>query len=160
METVGRRECAPMGCRLWKTVLLLFLWKGKRKSKTCCRVTVSLFWAENRVARWFLFFVFHRFFSFDLHILRNVEANWTPFLECCFLFVYCLLGRVLRVDIGCSNRVECEGKPNSKNLSLIIPSLVRTACSIDCLCWSTNWYYSHIFTHVSVTRSQRVEPTF
>ncbi|XP_028270296.1 transmembrane protein 132D [Parambassis ranga] len=27
METVGRRGCAPRGCRLWKTVLLLFLWK-------------------------------------------------------------------------------------------------------------------------------------
>ncbi|XP_047197033.1 transmembrane protein 132C [Hippoglossus stenolepis] len=27
MEMVRRRRCAPVGCRLWKTVLLLFLWK-------------------------------------------------------------------------------------------------------------------------------------
>ncbi|XP_069562664.1 transmembrane protein 132D [Brachyistius frenatus] len=27
METVGERGGAPVGCRLWKTVLLLFLWK-------------------------------------------------------------------------------------------------------------------------------------
>ncbi|TNN74923.1 hypothetical protein EYF80_014841 [Liparis tanakae] len=32
MQPVGRRGGALVGCRLWKTVLLIFLWKGRRRS--------------------------------------------------------------------------------------------------------------------------------
>lgn len=41
METVWRKGGAPVGCCLWKTALLLLLWRGKGCKcgrQTCCRL--------------------------------------------------------------------------------------------------------------------------
>lgn len=61
METIGRKGGAPLGCRLWKTLLLLLLWKGtkwKCEQKLVASFTYCYFivldWKTEFPARYYL----------------------------------------------------------------------------------------------------------